>query len=441
MEAMRLTLASPFVDGAPARIVSPRNDTGGPSNRRATTEAAMSLLAATLDRIKPSPTVAVTMKAAELKAAGRDVIGLGAGEPDFDTPDNIKRAAIAAIEAGKTKYTAVDGTVELKRAICAKFQRENGLAYTTDQISVGNGGKHVIYNAFVATIDPGDEVIIPAPYWVSYPDIVLLCGGVPVTISCPAETGFKLKAADLEAAITPRTKWLVLNSPSNPTGAAYTYDELKALTDVLLRHPHVHVMTDDMYEHLVYDGFTFFTPAQVEPKLYERTLTINGVSKAYCMTGWRIGYAGGRKDLIRAMSKLQSQSTTNPSSISQAAAVEALNGPQDFIPKHNAEFKRRRDLVVDALNAVPGLACPRPEGAFYVFPSCAGAIGKRTPEGRTIETDEDYVTYLLESVGVAVVQGSAFGLAPHFRISYATSEAALRDACGRIARATAALEA
>jgi aspartate aminotransferase len=439
MEAMRFTLASPFVDGAPARIVSPRNGTGGRLNRRANTEPAMPFLAATLDRIKPSPTIAVTMKAAELKAAGRDVIGLGAGEPDFDTPDNIKRAAIAAIESGKTKYTAVDGTPELKRAICGKFQRENGLSYTPDQVSVGNGGKHVIYNALVATVEPGDEVIIPAPYWVSYPDIVLLCGGVPVEIACPPATGFKLKPADLEAAITPKTKWLVLNSPSNPTGAAYSYDELKALTDVLLRHPHVHVLTDDMYEHLVYDDFKFTTPAEVEPSLYERTLTVNGVSKAYCMTGWRIGYAAGRRDLIRAMAKLQSQSTTNPSSISQAAAVEALNGPQDFIPKHNEAFKRRRDLVVDALNAVPGLSCPRPEGAFYVFPSCAGAIGKRTPEGRTIATDEEYVTYLLETEGVAVVQGSAFGLAPHFRISYATSEAVLREACARIARATAAL--
>jgi len=399
----------------------------------------MAFLAASLARVKPSPTIAVTTKAAELKAAGRDVIGLGAGEPDFDTPDNIKQAAIAAIQAGKTKYTAVDGTPELKKAIAAKFLRENGLKYETSQVTVGTGGKQVLYNALLATLDPGDEVIIPAPYWVSYPDMVLLCGGTPVPVVCPAEQGFKLQPADLEAAITPKTKWLIMNSPSNPTGAAYSFAEMKALTDVLLRHPHVHVLTDDMYEHLVYDDFKFVTPAQVEPKLYDRTLTLNGVSKAYCMTGWRIGYAAGRPDLIKAIAKVQSQSTSNPSSISQAAAVEALNGPQDFIPRNNVVFQQRRDLIVSMLNQSAGLTCPRPEGAFYVFPSCAGTLGKKTPDGKVIETDEDFVTYLLESEGVAVVQGSAFGLAPFFRISYATATEALQDAGERIQRACAAL--
>jgi len=399
----------------------------------------MAFLAASLARVKPSPTIAVTTKAAELKAAGRDVIGLGAGEPDFDTPDNIKQAAIAAIQSGKTKYTAVDGTPELKKAIAAKFLRENGLTYETSQITVGTGGKQVLYNALLATLDPGDEVVIPAPYWVSYPDMVLLCGGTPVPVTCPADKNFKLQPADLEAAITPKTKWLILNSPSNPTGSAYSASEMKALTDVLLRHPHVHVLTDDMYEHLVYDGFKFVTPAQVEPKLYDRTLTLNGVSKAYCMTGWRIGYAAGRPDLIKAIAKVQSQSTSNPSSISQAAAVEALNGPQDFIPRNNVVFQERRDLIVSMLNQSAGLTCHRPEGAFYVFPSCAGTIGKRTPDGKVIETDEDFVTYLLESEGVAVVQGSAFGLAPFFRISYATATAALQDAGERIQRACAAL--
>lgn len=399
----------------------------------------MAFLAASLARVKPSPTIAVTTKAAELKAAGRDVIGLGAGEPDFDTPDNIKQAAIAAIQAGKTKYTAVDGTPELKKAIAAKFLRENGLKYEPNQVTVGTGGKQVLYNALLATLDPGDEVIIPAPYWVSYPDMVLLCGGTPVPVICPAEQGFKLQPAGLEAAITPKTKWLILNSPSNPTGAAYSFAEMKALTDVLLRHPQVHVLTDDMYEHLVYDGFQFVTPAQVEPKLYDRTLTLNGVSKAYCMTGWRIGYAAGRPDLIKAIAKVQSQSTSNPSSISQAAAVEALNGPQDFIPRHNEVFKQRRDLIVSMLNQSAGLSCHRPEGAFYVFPSCAGTIGKKTPDGKVIKTDEDFVTYLLESEGVAVVQGSAFGLAPFFRISYATATEALQEAGIRIQRACAAL--
>ena len=399
----------------------------------------MSFLASRLDRIKPSQTIAVTQKARALKAAGRDVIGLGAGEPDFDTPENIKQAAMAAIRAGDTKYTDVDGTPALKKAICAKFERENGLVYKPEQISVGTGGKQVLYNALMATLNPGDEVIIPAPYWVSYPDMVLLAEGTPVTVPCPQNNGFKLLPEDLARAITPRTKWLILNSPSNPTGAAYTRAEMKALTDVLLEHPHVWVMTDDMYEHLVYDGFEFVTPAQVEPKLYDRTLTVNGVSKAYCMTGWRIGYAGGPVTLIKAMAKIQSQSTSNPSSISQAAAVEALTGPQDFIAEHNKVFKERRDMVVDMLNKAPGISCHRPEGAFYVYPSCAGTIGKRTPDGKVIETDDDFVTYILEAEGVAAVQGSAFGLSPFFRISYATSTEALREACTRIQRACAAL--
>jgi aspartate aminotransferase len=399
----------------------------------------MSIVAERLQRVKPSPTIAVTMKAAELKAAGKDVIGLGAGEPDFDTPANIKAAAKAAIDKGDTKYTAVDGTPALKKAIAAKFKRENGLDYAPNQISVGTGGKQVLYNALMATLNPGDEVIVPAPYWVSYPDMVILAEGKPVEVACSENQGFKLTAEALEAAITPKTKWLILNSPSNPTGAAYTKADLKALADVLLKHPQVWIMTDDMYEHLVYDGFEFATIAQVEPKLYGRTLTVNGVSKAYCMTGWRIGYAGGPAPLIKAMSAIQSQSTSNPSSISQAAAVEALNGPQDFIPANNKVFKERRDLVVKMLNEAKGLRCPKPEGAFYVFPSCAGTIGKRTPQGKVIETDTDFVTYLLESVGVAVVQGSAFGLAPYFRISYATSTEALRDACTRIQKACAGL--
>lgn len=400
----------------------------------------MSFLASRLDRIKPSATIAVTSKARELKAAGRDVIGLGAGEPDFDTPDNVKQAAIKAIQAGETKYTAVDGTPALKAAISAKFRRENGLDYKPEQITVGTGGKQVLYNALMATLEPGDEVIIPAPYWVSYPDMVLLAEGTPVSVPCPANNGFKLLPEDLAAAITPKTKWLILNSPSNPTGAAYTRAEMKALTDILLKHPHVWVMTDDMYEHLVYDGFEFTTPAQVEPKLYDRTLTVNGVSKAYCMTGWRIGYAGGPARLIKAMATVQSQSTSNPSSISQAAAVEALNGPQHFIAAHNEVFKERRDMVVDMLNKAPGLTCHLPEGAFYVYPSCSGTIGKKTPQGKVIETDDDFVTYILEAEGVAAVQGSAFGLSPFFRISYATSTEALREACTRIQRACAALK-
>ncbi|HEX2113560.1 MAG TPA: aspartate transaminase [Alphaproteobacteria bacterium] len=399
----------------------------------------MPFLADRLSRIKPSPTIAVTTKALELKAAGKDVIGLGAGEPDFDTPDTIKAAAIKAIQQGQTKYTAVDGTPALKQAICAKFKRENGLDYKPNQITVGTGGKQVLYNALMATLNPGDEVIIPAPYWVSYPDMVLLAEGTPVIVSCSQNSGFKLRAEELDAAITPKTKWLILNSPSNPTGAAYTRAELKALTDVLVKHPHVWVMTDDMYEHLVYDGFEFTTPAQIEPKLYDRTLTVNGVSKAYAMTGWRIGYAGGPVELIKAMGAIQSQSTSNPSSVSQAAAVEALNGPQDFIPKNAEIFKARRDLVVEMLNKAKGIHCQTPEGAFYVYPSCAGAIGRKTPQGKVIKDDTDFVTYLLEAEGVAVVQGEAFGLSPYFRISYATSTEALTEACKRIQRACAAL--
>jgi len=399
----------------------------------------MSFLAQRLSLIKPSPTIAVTQKARELQAAGRDVIGLGAGEPDFDTPENIKDAAIAAIRRGDTKYTTVDGTPALKAAISGKFKRENGLDYEPDQITVGSGGKQVIYNALLATVEQGDEVIVPAPYWVSYPDIALLCGGKPVVVPCSQNNLFRLRPEDLEAAITPKTKWLILNSPSNPTGAVYTAAELKALGEVLLKHPHVWVLTDDMYEHVLYDDREFATMAQVEPRLYERTLTVNGVSKAYCMTGWRIGYGGGPSPLIKAMAKLQSQSTTNPSSVSQAAAVEALNGPQHFIAEHNKAFRERRDLVVRMLNQAPGLACSTPEGAFYVYPSCAGAIGKKTPQGKAIASDGDFVTYLLEAEGVAAVQGAAFGQSPFFRISYATSTEALHEACTRIKRACAAL--
>ncbi len=400
----------------------------------------MSIIASRLSRIKPSPTIAVTTKAAELRAAGRDVIGLGAGEPDFDTPEHIKKAANKAIEAGKTKYTAVPGTLELREAICAKLKRDNDLSYTPDQISVGCGGKQNIYNAFMATLNPEDEVIIPAPYWVSYPDIVLLAEGTPVIVDCPSSNNFKLKPEDLEKAITPKTKWLVLNSPSNPTGAAYTREEMKALADVLMRHEHVWVMPDDMYEFIVYDDFEFTTPAQVEPRLIDRTLTLNGVSKAYAMTGWRVGYAAGPVEVIKAMNKVQSQSTTHTSSISQAAAVAALNGPHDFIKTNNDIFKTRRDLVVKMLNEAEGLDCATPEGAFYVYPSCAGLIGKTTPDGKTIETDSDFVTYLLESEGVAAVQGQAFGLSPYFRVSYATSNEALEEACRRIQKACAALK-
>ena len=392
----------------------------------------MEFLSATLARVKPSPTIAVTNKAAELKRAGRDVIGLGAGEPDFDTPDNIKAAAMRAIEDGKTKYTAVDGIPELKEAICAKFERDNGLRYAPSQVSVSSGGKQVLFNALMATLNPGDEVVIAAPYWVSYPDMVLLAGGTPVVAEASVQTGYKLTADQLEAAITPKTKWFIFNSPSNPTGAGYSHEELKELTDVLLRHPHVWVMTDDMYEHLAYDDFEFCTPAEVEPQLYDRTLTVNGVSKAYAMTGWRIGYAAGPEHLIAAMRKVQSQSTSNPCSISQWAAVEALNGPQDFLEPNNAVFKRRRDLVVEMLNAVDGIVCPVPEGAFYVYPSIAGLIGKTSAAGTRIDDDEAFATALLEETGVAVVVGAAFGLSPNFRVSYATSDEALREACTRI---------
>ncbi len=401
--------------------------------------ASSNFLATRLGRIKPSATIAISAKANALKAQGKNVIALSFGEPDFDTPDNIKEAAIRAIKAGDTKYTAVDGTPKLKEAIVAKFKRENGLTYTTKQITVGSGGKQVIFNALMATLSPGDEVVIPAPYWVSYPDMVLLAEGTPIIVPCTQETGFKLKAADLEKAITPKTKWIILNSPSNPSGAAYTHTELKAITDVLVRHPHVWVLTDDMYEHLTYDNFTFVTPAQIEPALYDRTLTMNGVSKTYCMTGWRIGYAGGPERLIKAMGDIQSQSTSNPSSISQAAAVEALNGPQDFIAKNNAAFKQRRDLVVKMLNEVQGLHCHKPEGAFYIYPSCQGLIGAKTPAGMVLKNDEEVAGYLLEAQGVAVVHGAAFGLSPHFRISYATSTVILEDACKRIQKACEAL--
>jgi aspartate aminotransferase len=402
-------------------------------------EPSMPFLSDTLTRVKPSPTIAVTTKAAELKAAGKDVIGLGAGEPDFDTPDNIKAAAKAAIDAGKTKYTAVDGIPELKKAICAKFKRDNALEYTPAQVTVGTGGKQVLYNALMATLNPGDEVVIPAPYWVSYPDMVLLAGGTPVIAEASSQTAYKLTPDQLEAAITPNTKWLIFNSPSNPTGAGYTWDELKALTDVLMRHPHVWVMTDDMYEHLVYDDFKFCTPAEVEPRLYDRTLTVNGVSKAYAMTGWRIGYAAGPVELIKAIGKVQSQSTSNPCSVSQWAAVEALNGPQDYIADNNAIFKRRRDMVVDMLNACEGITCPVPEGAFYVYPTIAGCIGKTSAGGAHIADDEAFATALLEETGVAVVFGAAFGLSPAFRVSYATSDDALREACSRIQRFCAGL--
>ncbi|MGB0843148.1 MAG: pyridoxal phosphate-dependent aminotransferase [Alphaproteobacteria bacterium] len=392
-----------------------------------------------LSRIKPSPTMAVTQKARELKAAGEKVIGLGAGEPDFDTPDNIKDAAIAAIKAGDTKYTNVDGTPTLKQAIIAKFKRDNNLTYTADQITVGTGGKQILYNAFMATLNDGDEVLVPAPYWVSYPDMVLLAGGEPKIVRCSENAAFKITPEDLEQSITSKTRWLILNSPSNPSGAAYTGDELKALADVLLKHPQVMVLTDDMYEHLVFDQFDFKTIAEVAPEMYERTLTMNGVSKAYSMTGWRIGYAAGPAPLIKAMAKIQGQSTSNPSSVSQAAAVEALNGTQDFIPQNQELFQGRRDLVVDLLNQCDGLTCRVPEGAFYVYPSCAGVIGKTTPKGKKIEGDGDFVAYLLEDHLVAAVQGEAFGLSPYFRISYATSSEALTEACGRIKAACAAL--
>jgi aspartate aminotransferase len=394
----------------------------------------MGFISDALNRIQPSATIAISGKALAMQAEGQNVIGLAAGEPDFETPRNVKDAAIKAINDGKTRYTAVDGIPELKKAIVAKFKRENGLDYKVTQVSVGTGGKQVLFNALMSTVNPGDEVIVPAPYWVSYPDIVMLAGGKPIVVQCPAAKGFKLQAADLEKAITPATKWLILNSPSNPTGAAYSHADMKAVTDVLVKHPHVWVLTDDMYEHLTYDDFKFVTPAEVEPKLYDRTLTMNGVSKAYCMTGWRIGYAAGPEALIKAMGKLQSQSTSNPSSIAQWAAVEALNGPQDFIPAHNKIFKERRDLVVSMLNQAKGLKCATPEGAFYVYPSCEGAIGKAAPSGKVIATDEDFVSELLASEGVAAVHGAAFGTSPFFRISYATATTTLEDACQRIQR-------
>ncbi len=399
----------------------------------------MGLVSRTLERVKPSPTMAITNKAREMKAAGFDVIGLGAGEPDFDTPDNIKSAAMDAIKRGETKYTAVDGIPELKQAISEKFARENGLDYKPNEITVGSGGKHVLYNALLATLDPGDEVIIPSPYWVSYPDIVLLAGAEPVVVQTTLDDGFKITPQALEQAITPKTKWFIFNSPSNPTGSAYTRDEIKALTDVLLRHERVLVLTDDIYEHLVYEGFAFATPAQVEPALKERTLTLNGVSKAYSMTGWRIGYAGGPAALIKAIGKLQSQSTSNPCSISQWAAVEALRGPQDFLKDWVKAFQERRDLVVSMLNQADGLTCPTPEGAFYVYPSCAGTIGKKTPKGDAIGSDADFATLLLQEEGVAVVHGEAFGLSPFFRVSYATGKDALEEACHRIQRFCASL--
>jgi aspartate aminotransferase len=392
----------------------------------------MPLLSDALARVKPSATMAVTNMAAEMKAAGKDVIGLGAGEPDFDTPQHIKDAAVRAIAEGKTKYTAVDGIPELKRAICDKLLRENGLSYEPAQVSVGSGGKQTLYNALMATVNPGDEVIIPAPYWVSYPDMVRLAGGTPVTVECGIENSFKMTAEQLEAAITPNTKWLIFNSPSNPTGAGYARHELRALTDVLMRHPHVWVLTDDMYEHLAYDDFQFVTPAQVEPGLYDRTLTCNGVSKAYAMTGWRIGYAAGPRDLIKAMATLQSQSTSNPCTISQWAAVEALDGPQGFLGDFRAAFQRRRNLVVDMLNDAPGIVCPKPEGAFYVYPDISGCLGKTSTAGTLIADDETFAKALLAETGVAVVFGAAFGLSPNFRVSYATSDEALREACTRI---------
>lgn len=400
----------------------------------------MAFIADALSRVKPSATIAVSQKARELKAQGRDIIGLGAGEPDFDTPDNIKDAAIAAIKRGETKYTPVSGIVPLREAIAQKFKRENNLDYKPEQTIVGTGGKQILFNAFMATMNPGDEVVIPTPYWVSYPEMVSICGGTPVFAETTIENGFKLTADVLEQAITPKTKWLVMNSPSNPSGAAYTRDELRAIADVLLRHPHVWTLTDDMYEHLTYGDFVFTTLAEVEPALYDRTLTMNGVSKAYAMTGWRIGYAAGPLQLIKAMDMIQGQQTSGACSIAQWAAVEALNGPQDFVTKNKAIFQSRRDLVVSMLNQARHINCPVPEGAFYVYPSCAGAIGKTAPSGKTIANDEDFVSELLQAEGVAVVHGSAFGLGPNFRISYATSETALEEACNRIQRFTASLD-
>jgi aspartate aminotransferase len=410
----------------------PASSRTAPIDSSADAEQHMHFLASRIGRIKPSPTIAVTTKAAELKASGKDVIGLGAGEPDFDTPEHIKRAAIEAIERGETKYTPVGGTPALKKAVCEKFKRENGLEYAPNQIVVGCGAKQVIFNAFLATIDEGDEVIIPAPYWVSYPDMVMFAGGTPVTVACPQSQGFKMHPADLDKAITGKTKWLILNSPSNPTGAAYSEQELRAIADVLLAHPQVHIIADDIYEHLAYDGFQFRTIAQVEPKLYSRTLTVNGVSKAFAMTGWRIGYAAGEKSLITALTDIQSQSTSNPCSISQAASVAALTGTMEFMPQWVASFAKRRNDVVAALNAIPGMHCSTPEGAFYVFPDCSKLFGRKTPKGAAIKDSIGMCEYLLEDALVAAVAGSAFGLEGHFRISYATSPALLEKACARI---------
>ena len=399
----------------------------------------MNILASRLNRIQPSPTIAMSIKARELKAEGKDIIELAAGEPDFPTPSHIIEAAEEAMSRGETKYTDPDGTPALKQAVCDKFKRDNNLEYVTSQVTIGTGGKQVLYNALMATLNEGDEVIIPAPYWVSYPDMVLLAEGTPKIVECPLDKNFILQPEDLERAITPKTKWIILNSPSNPTGSGYTWDDMKKITDVLICHPNIWVMTDDMYEHLVYDDFKFCTPAEVEPELYSRTLTVNGMSKAFCMTGWRIGYAAGPENLITAIRKIQSQSTSNPSSISQAASVAALNGPMDFLAKNNEVFKQRRDLVCSMLNQASGITCPTPDGAFYVYPSCAGLIGKKTPDGKVLKSDEDVVSYFLETEGIAAVHGAAFGLSPHFRISYATSTEALEDACQRIQRACTAL--
>jgi aspartate aminotransferase len=399
----------------------------------------MAFISDALSRVRPSATIVVTQKARDLKALGRDIISLSVGEPDFDTPDNVKKAAIAAIERGETKYTPVAGIPELRQAVAAKFKRENGLDYKQSQIIVGTGGKHILFNALLATLNPGDEVIIPAPYWVSYPEMVAIAGGTSVFVDTTIENGFKLKAADLERKITPKTKWLIINSPSNPSGAAYTHPELKAIADVLMRHSHVWALTDDIYEHLTYGDFEFKTIAEVEPNLMDRTLTMNGVSKSYAMTGWRIGFAGGPPQLIKAMDMLQGQQTSGACSIAQWASVEALNGPQDFIPIRRKVFEQRRDLVVSMLNQARHLKCPSPEGAFYVYPSVAGAIGKKSPSGKVIGNDEDFVSELLEAEGVAVVQGSAFGLGPNFRVSYATSTAVLEDACKKIQRFAAEL--
>ena len=400
----------------------------------------MKILAERINKIAPSPTMAVTARARELKAAGKDIIGLGAGEPDFDTPEHVKEAAVKALADGYTKYTDVPGSIELREAICNKFQRENSLQYTPDQIQVGCGGKQNIFNAIVATIEEGDEVIVPAPYWVSYPDIVLLAGGNPIVLPCSIENNFKINPEQLDAVITPKTKWLILNSPSNPTGAAYTKEEIKGLAKVLVQHPHVWIMTDDIYEHILYDGFEFSTIAEVEPQLYDRTLTLNGLSKAFSMTGWRVGYAAGPVGLIKAMNKIQSQSTSHTSSISQAASIAALNGPMDFLVERNQVFMERRDLVVEALSSIKGFKCLKPEGAFYVYPDCSGVIGKNSPEGQEIKDDSDLARYLLEAAGVAVVFGEAFGLSPFFRISYATGTDLLEDACQRIAEACSDLK-